>query len=49
MTPDVENTDAETDADQQAHESAYRCAACGRTFEDERALRDHVYSVGLVY
>lgn len=25
------------------------CESCGRSFPDETALRDHVYSVGLVY
>jgi DNA-directed RNA polymerase subunit RPC12/RpoP len=26
----------------------YRCEACGKEFDSERALNDHVRSVGLV-
>ncbi|QIB75082.1 hypothetical protein GL213_05030 [Halogeometricum borinquense] len=27
----------------------YECPACEATFTDEDALRDHLYTVGLVY
>jgi transposase-like protein len=27
---------------------SYRCEACGKEFETERALRAHVHTVGLV-
>jgi transposase len=30
-------------------ERRYHCEACGDTFESEEALRDHLYSLGLVY
>jgi DNA-directed RNA polymerase subunit RPC12/RpoP len=36
------------DADNEADEE-YRCDVCGETFESDAALRDHVYSVGLVH
>ncbi|MFB6219214.1 MAG: C2H2-type zinc finger protein [Halobacteriaceae archaeon] len=30
-------------------DSEYECEACGREFETEAALRDHIRTVGLVY
>jgi transposase-like protein len=31
-----------------AAESTWRCKVCGREFESEDALREHVESIGLV-
>ncbi len=29
--------------------SYFRCRACDREFDSESELRDHIYTVGLVY
>jgi|GEM_PF-4599501 len=32
-----------------ADDGNHRCAVCGRRFDSEDELRDHLFSVGLVY